>query len=120
VCPEKVFDPFSNVRKKIFPAFLGKIVARNKNLLQGIIGFGRAILADTPELKGASFAPEEYSVNISKLISILRNFCKVKRIFLVRIHRMYKKTEPRFEIAPNFGYEQFSALDGAVPLNFLL
>jgi hypothetical protein len=29
---------------------LGKIVARNKNLLQGIIGFGRAILADTPWL----------------------------------------------------------------------
>jgi hypothetical protein len=25
--------------------------------LQGIIGFGRAILPDTPELKGASFAP---------------------------------------------------------------
>jgi hypothetical protein len=38
---------------------LGKIVARNKNLLQGIIGFGRAILPDTPppELKGDSFAP---------------------------------------------------------------
>jgi hypothetical protein len=36
---------------------LGKIVARNKSLLQGIIGFGRAILPDTPELKGASFAP---------------------------------------------------------------
>ena len=36
-------------------------MARNKNLLQGIIGFGRAILADTPpppELKGASFAPD--------------------------------------------------------------
>jgi hypothetical protein len=40
-------------------------VTRNKKLLQGIIGFGRAILADTPpppppppELKGASFAPE--------------------------------------------------------------
>jgi hypothetical protein len=30
------------------PTFLRKIVARNKNLLQGIIGFGRAILADTP------------------------------------------------------------------------
>jgi hypothetical protein len=30
------------------PTFLGKIVARNKNLLQGIIGFGRAILPDTP------------------------------------------------------------------------
>jgi hypothetical protein len=28
-------------------------------LLQGIIGFGRAILADTPELKGASFAPAD-------------------------------------------------------------
>jgi hypothetical protein len=41
------------------PTFLGKIVARNKNLLQGIIGFGRAILADTPELKGASFAPAD-------------------------------------------------------------
>jgi hypothetical protein len=26
-------------------------VARNKNLLQGIIGFGRAILADTPRIK---------------------------------------------------------------------
>jgi hypothetical protein len=41
---------------------LGEIVARNKNLLQGIIGFGRAILADPPpppppELKGASFVP---------------------------------------------------------------
>jgi hypothetical protein len=34
-----------------------KIVARNKNLLQGIIGFGRAFLTDTPELKGAGFAP---------------------------------------------------------------
>ena len=34
-----------------FPTFLGKIVARNKNLLQGIIGFGRAILADTPRIK---------------------------------------------------------------------
>jgi hypothetical protein len=33
-------------------------VARNKKLLEGIIGFGRAILADTPpKLKGASFAP---------------------------------------------------------------
>jgi hypothetical protein len=29
----------------------GKIVIRNKNLLQGIIGFGRAILADTPRIK---------------------------------------------------------------------
>jgi hypothetical protein len=62
--------------------FRGKTVARNKNLLQGIIGFGRAILEGTPrtrlqfwklragdllhavqncirapELKGASFAP---------------------------------------------------------------
>jgi hypothetical protein len=33
------------------------MVARNKNLLQGMIGFGRTILADTPKLKGASFAP---------------------------------------------------------------
>jgi hypothetical protein len=34
------------------PTFLGKIVARNKlNLLQGIIGFGRAILADTHRIK---------------------------------------------------------------------
>jgi hypothetical protein len=41
--PETFFDPFFNVRKN-----LGKIVARNKNLLQGIIGFGKAILADTP------------------------------------------------------------------------
>jgi hypothetical protein len=31
--------------------FLGKIVDRNKNLLQGIISFGRAILADTPQIK---------------------------------------------------------------------
>jgi hypothetical protein len=42
----------------IWIGILGKIVARNKDLLQGIIGFGRPILADTPppELKGASFA----------------------------------------------------------------
>jgi hypothetical protein len=33
------------------PTFLGKIVARNKNLLQGIICFGRTILADTPLIK---------------------------------------------------------------------
>jgi hypothetical protein len=33
------------------PTFLGKIVARNKNLLQGMIGFGRAILADIPRIK---------------------------------------------------------------------
>jgi hypothetical protein len=33
------------------PTFSGKTVARNKNLLQGIIGFGRAILADTPRIK---------------------------------------------------------------------
>jgi hypothetical protein len=55
---EKFFDPFFNVREKNFqhhhlphlrsPKFLGKIAARNKNLLQGIIGFGREILADTP------------------------------------------------------------------------
>jgi hypothetical protein len=44
-------------RKKFFntpPArqhFWEKIVARNKNLLQGIIGFGRAILADTSRIK---------------------------------------------------------------------
>jgi hypothetical protein len=36
---------------KIFSTFFGKIVARNKNLPQGIIGFGRAILADTPRIK---------------------------------------------------------------------
>jgi hypothetical protein len=30
------------------PTFLGKVVAKNKNLLQGIIGFCRAILTDTP------------------------------------------------------------------------
>jgi hypothetical protein len=59
LCMEKCFDPFFNVRKKCFqpppppcsPTFLGKIVARNKNLLQGIIGCGRAILADTPRIK---------------------------------------------------------------------
>jgi hypothetical protein len=28
--------------------FGGKYGLRNKNLLQGIVGFGRAILADTP------------------------------------------------------------------------
>jgi hypothetical protein len=37
---------------KIFLTFFGgKIVARNKKLLQGIVGFGRAILADTPRIK---------------------------------------------------------------------
>jgi hypothetical protein len=41
---------------------LGKIGARNKNLLQGITGLGRAILPDTPKLKGASFAPESVRV----------------------------------------------------------
>jgi hypothetical protein len=41
----KIFHP------PISPTFSGKIVARNKNLLQGIIGFGRAILADTPRIK---------------------------------------------------------------------
>jgi hypothetical protein len=58
---------YFNILKKNFnppPTFLGKIVARNKNLLQGIIGFGRAILADTPELKGASFAPHFIAINI--------------------------------------------------------
>jgi hypothetical protein len=60
LCAEKFFDLFLMSRKKIFPpppprlaTFLGKIVARNKNLLQGIIGFGRAILADTPPIKRA-------------------------------------------------------------------
>jgi hypothetical protein len=42
-CPEKFFQPL--------PPFFGKIMARNKNLLQGIIGFGRAILTDTPRIK---------------------------------------------------------------------
>jgi hypothetical protein len=58
LCAE-FFRAFFNFRKKFFsnppppsPTFLRKIVARNKKLLQGIIGFGRAILADTPELKG--------------------------------------------------------------------
>jgi hypothetical protein len=32
------------------PTFLGKIVGK-KNFLQGIIGFHRAILADTPLIK---------------------------------------------------------------------
>jgi hypothetical protein len=60
----KFFRPYFLLSGKIFsppsrsPTFLGKIMARNRNLLQGIIGFGRAILADTPELKGASFAPD--------------------------------------------------------------
>jgi hypothetical protein len=50
----KIFRPYFNVWNHFFQppppsqTFLGKIVARNKNLLQGIIGFGRAILADTP------------------------------------------------------------------------
>jgi hypothetical protein len=37
-----------------------KIWARNKNLLHGVVGFGRAILADTPriKLKEGSFAPD--------------------------------------------------------------
>jgi hypothetical protein len=49
----KMFSTFFTVLKKIVqphplpprsPTFLGQIVARNnKNLLQGIIGFGRAI-----------------------------------------------------------------------------
>jgi hypothetical protein len=42
---EKKFQP------PHLPAFWGKIVARNENLLHGIIGFGRAILADTPQIK---------------------------------------------------------------------
>jgi hypothetical protein len=63
LCLEKFFDPFFLCPEKIFSSFLGKIVTRNKNLLQGIIGFGRAILADTPpELKGASFAPDHVSL----------------------------------------------------------
>jgi hypothetical protein len=45
-CPEKSFSTSPpNSSPKIF-------------LLQGIIGFRRAILADTPQLKGANFAPE--------------------------------------------------------------
>jgi hypothetical protein len=32
-------------------------VARNKNFLHDMIGFGRAILAEHPELKGAGFSP---------------------------------------------------------------
>jgi hypothetical protein len=48
---------FLNLSPPPSPTFLGKMVARNKNLLQGMTDFGRRILADTPELKGASFAP---------------------------------------------------------------
>jgi hypothetical protein len=57
VCPEKFFRPYFLLSGKKFsppsrsPTFLGKIVARNKNLLQGIISFSRAILADTPRIK---------------------------------------------------------------------
>jgi hypothetical protein len=47
--------PFSN--KKIFSTSIFQWP--KKNFLQGIIGFRRAILADTPQLKGASFAPEQ-------------------------------------------------------------
>jgi hypothetical protein len=57
ICPEKIFRPFFlNVRRKTFstsprsPTLLGKIVAKKK-FLQGIIGFRRAILADTPLIK---------------------------------------------------------------------
>jgi hypothetical protein len=47
---------FFNVWKKILtprsPTFLGKIVARNKNLLQGIIGLAGQFWQTPPELKG--------------------------------------------------------------------
>jgi hypothetical protein len=60
--PEKFFDLFLMSGKFLktpppppppprSPTFLGKILARNQNLLQGIMGFGRAILADTPRIK---------------------------------------------------------------------
>jgi hypothetical protein len=56
---EKKFSTVFLIAGKIFfqppplpsPTVFGKIVARNKNLLQGIIGFGRAILADTLRIK---------------------------------------------------------------------
>jgi hypothetical protein len=45
-----------NVGKKFSPpprspTFFGKIMTKKENLLQGIIDFGRAILADTPLIK---------------------------------------------------------------------
>jgi hypothetical protein len=55
LCPENFFLPFFYCPEKNFstpPSWPEiKILARNKNLLQGIIGFGRAILADTPRIK---------------------------------------------------------------------
>jgi hypothetical protein len=39
-----------NIFQPLSP-FLGKIMASNKNFLQGIIGFGWAILADTPRIR---------------------------------------------------------------------
>jgi hypothetical protein len=45
-CLEKLFSTPPHIAN-----IFGKIVIRNKNLLQGIIGFGRAILADTPRIK---------------------------------------------------------------------
>jgi hypothetical protein len=54
---------------------LGKIVARNKNLLQGIIGFGRAILADTlplphPNEKGLVSPRHEKQFNVLNKASL--------------------------------------------------
>jgi hypothetical protein len=55
-CPEKIFDPLNGTLTKIFLATGGGEV--DEKILQGVIDFRRAILADTPpQLKGASFAP---------------------------------------------------------------
>jgi hypothetical protein len=46
---KKIFTthPLSSARQQ----FWGKYGLRNRNFLQGIIGFGRAILADTSPIK---------------------------------------------------------------------
>ena len=57
ICPKKFFDRYFNwfVSGKFFfpPVFecLGKNIGQKIFLLQGIIGFRRAILADTPLIK---------------------------------------------------------------------
>jgi hypothetical protein len=48
---KRIFFGFFHNLPPRSPTFFGKIVARNKNLLQGIIDFGRAILADTPRIQ---------------------------------------------------------------------
>jgi hypothetical protein len=59
LCAENFFRPFFECPENFFdlpppptsPTFLGEIVPKQIILLQGIIGFRRAILADTPLIK---------------------------------------------------------------------